>query len=313
MPKIELSAIPASTYKILLVVATAIWGVSFVFMKDIVACIDPAWLIGIRFTSAGLIILAILRKRVMRFISRKVLTMGVVLGILDFTAFLTQTVGLQHTTPGINAFLTATYCVIVPFVWWVVGRKRPSAVNVVTALMAVCGIWLVSVSSTDAGFSLGFGEGMTLVCAFVFAVHIVCVSKFSQHGDVLTMTVIQFITEGLCGLAVGAAFETTPTLAVFTPEVLAQLAFLVLLASIFCFGVQNVALAYVPPAQASLLLSLESVFGVIFGILLYGDVLTARLLIGFAIIFAAIAANETLPSLNLKLPFLKAKCDEKDS
>lgn len=310
MPKIDLDAIPASTYKILLVVATAIWGVSFVFMKDLVACVEPAWLIGIRFTSAGLLILAILRKRVRRFISRKVLFMGIILGILDFTAFLTQTIGLQHTTPGINAFLTATYCVIVPFVWWVVGRKRPSALNVVTALMAVCGIWLVSVSSSDSGLSLGFGEGMTLVCAFVFAVHIVSVSKFSQHGDVLTMTVVQFVTEGLCGLALGALTEQAPTLSTFTPELLGQLAFLVLLASIFCFGVQNIALAHVPPAQASLLLSLESVFGVIFGILLYGDVLTARLVVGFVVIFAAIAANETLPSLDLKrlkLPFSKGK------
>lgn len=300
MHRIDFDAIPASTYKILIVIVTAIWGSSFVMMKDVVSSIEPAWLIGIRFTSAGLILLLILRKHVARFVSRKVLSMGVLLGLFDFSAFLAQTVGLQSVTPGVNAFLTATYCVIVPFVWWIVARRRPTLINIGTALLALVGIWLVSVSSSGAGLSLGFGEGVTLVGAVMFAVHIVFVSKFSRHGDVLVLTVLQFITEGVCGLAVGACFETAPTFATFTPAIVAQLAFLIAFASIFCFGVQNIALAHVPPAQAALLLSLESVFGVVFSILLYGEVLTARLVIGFAIIFAAIAANETLPSLREK-------------
>lgn len=297
MHRIDFDAIPASTYKILIVIVTAIWGSSFVMMKDIVASVEPAWLIGIRFTSAGLILLLILRKHVARFVSRKVVSMGVLLGLFDFSAFLAQTVGLQSVTPGVNAFLTATYCVIVPFVWWAVARRRPTLVNIATALLALVGIWLVSVSSSGAGLTLGFGEGITLVGAVMFAVHIVFVSKFSRHGDVLVLTVLQFITEGACGLLVGACFETAPTLSAFTPAVVAQLAFLIAFASIFCFGVQNIALAHVPPAQAALLLSLESVFGVVFSILLYGEVLTARLVVGFVIIFAAIAANETLPSL----------------
>ena len=55
---------------------------------------------------------------------------GMLLGVFDFSAFWAQTVGLENTTPGINAFLTATYCVIVPFLWWVVARKRPTVFNV---------------------------------------------------------------------------------------------------------------------------------------------------------------------------------------
>lgn len=300
MHRIDFDAIPASTYKILIVIVTAIWGAAFVVMKDVVSVIEPAWLIGIRFTIAGFALLIVLRKHVARFISRKVVSMGILLGIFDFSAFLAQTVGLQSTTPGVNAFLTATYCVIVPFVWWMVARRRPTVINIGTALLALVGIWLVSVSSSGAGLTLGFGEGVTLIGAAMFAVHIVFVSKFSRHGDVIVLTVLQFITEGLCGLAVGACFETAPSLATFTPGIIAQLVFLIIFASIFCFGTQNIALAHVPPAQAALLLSLESVFGVIFSILLYGEVLTARLIIGFAVIFVAIAINETLPSLKEK-------------
>ena len=291
----KLDKVPAGVYKVLIVVATMIWGYSFVVMKDAVEVIPPAWLLGLRFTAAGIILLVILRKRVVRSFSPKVLGMGIVLGILDFSAFFAQTVGLQHTTPGINAFLTATYCVIVPFLWWIIAHRRPTVFNIGAAVLAIAGIWLVSVSSSGEGLSMGLGEGLTLLCALFFAIHIVCVSKFSRFADVLALTAIQFVTEGLCGLALGAGTEVFPAAALADPVIIAQLAFLVIFASIVAFGIQNVALAYVPPAQASLLLSLESVFGVVFSILLYGEMLTLRLIIGFMLIFVAIVVSETFP------------------
>ena len=142
---IALSEIPSWVYKILLVLAAMIWGFSFVVMKDVVTVMPPAWLLGIRFTLAGFILLFILRKRVKAHFSKRALGAGMVLAVFDFSAFLAQTVGLQHTTPGINAFLTATYCVVVPFAWWVLMRKRPSFFNIGAAGIAVVGIWLVSV------------------------------------------------------------------------------------------------------------------------------------------------------------------------
>ena len=66
---------------------------------------------------------------------------GIVLGALDFSGFFTQTVGLQSISPGVNAFLTATYCVIVPFLWWLLARRKPSVANVGAAVIAVVGIW----------------------------------------------------------------------------------------------------------------------------------------------------------------------------
>ena len=136
---------------------------------------------------------------------------------------------------------------------------------------------------------------MTLGCAVVFAAHIVAVSKFAQKCDALTLTVFQFIAEGTLGILVGAATETFPGAAAFTPEIIGQMLFLAVFASVVAFGIQNVSLAHVPPAQASLLLSLESVFGVVFSILLYGEQMTLRLVAGFALIFAAIVISETLP------------------
>ena len=292
---ISLSKIPAWVYKILIILATVIWGFSFVVMKDTVEVLPPAWLLGFRFTTAGIILTAILWKRVRRVFSLKVLGAGALLGVFDFSAFWTQTVGLEYTTPGINAFLTATYCVIVPFLWWIIARRRPTIFNIGAAALAVAGIWLVSVSTGGETLTLGFGEGMTLACALLFAVHIVFTSKFSQVHDVLVLTAIQFVTEGVLGLLVGAGFETLPALSQITPSIVGGMAFLIIFASIVAFGIQNVSLAYVPPAQASLFLSLESVFGVVFSVLLYGEQLTLRLVAGFVLIFVAIVISETFP------------------
>ena len=118
-------AIPAWAYKAAIVVATIIWGYSFVAMKDVVSVLPPAWLLGFRFTFAGVLLTAILWKRVRKAFSGRMLLAGAALGLADFMAFWTQTIGLEHTTPGINAFLTATYCVIVPFLWWIVAHRRP--------------------------------------------------------------------------------------------------------------------------------------------------------------------------------------------
>lgn len=162
-------------------------------------------------------------------------------------------------------------------------------------MLAVVGIWLVSVTGTGAALTIGFGECMTLLGALLFAVHIVFVSKFARKHDVLVLTVFQFLTEGVLGCVMGACFETPPALSVFTPELVASMAFLAVFASVVAFGIQNVSLAYVPPSQASLFLSLESVFGVLFSVMLYGEQIGLRLVMGFALIFVAIVVSETFP------------------
>lgn len=261
-------------------------------MKDVVAVFPPAWLLGIRFVAAGFILLLCLWKRVRSRMSLKLLGAGIVLGALDFSGFFTQTVGLQSISPGVNAFLTATYCVIVPFLWWLLARRKPSVANVGAAVIAVVGIWFVSVNDSGTHLSIGFGEAMTLLCAIFFALHMVYVSKFSRLYDVLVLTVVQFISEGCFGLLLGVTTETFPSTALITPSVIEQMAFLVVFASIIAFGIQNISLSFVPPAQASLLLCLESVFGVLFSVLLYGEILTVRLVFGFALIFIAILMSE---------------------
>lgn len=126
LSNLSLANIPTSVYKVLLLLVTMAWGASFVYMKDMVAVFPPGWLLGIRFTIAGLVILPFLLKRLRLRLTWKALAAGMVMGLLDFLGFFTQTVGLQTVSPGINAFLTAVYVVLVPFMWWVVAKRKPT-------------------------------------------------------------------------------------------------------------------------------------------------------------------------------------------
>lgn len=286
-------ALPSIVYKLMIVAATVIWGLSFVVMKDAVDVLPPSYLIGVRFLSCGVILAVIFFKKLREHFDRAHIANGCFLGLLIFLAFWVQTIGLTDTTPGKNAFLTATYCVLVPFIWWFVARKRPTAYNIAAAILCVAGVGLVSLQGS---FSLRFGDYMTLVCAVLFAVHIVYVAKLSKGRDILVLTVWQFLFGGVCGIAVGACFEVFPPVGVLLdPSFLINMAYLVVFASCVALVFQNVALAHVPPAQGSLFLSLESVFGVLFSVVLYGEELTFKLVAGFCLIFVAILVSEMFP------------------
>lgn len=154
--------LPSWSYKVAIVVATIIWGYSFVSMKDVVAVIPPAWLLGFRFLFAGIVLTAILWKRVRKAFSGKMVLAGTALGLADYLAFWTQTVGLEHTTPGINAFLTATYCVIVPFLWWIIAHRAPDGVQY-RGCRACLGGHLAGVGPVgryDHGFRRGYDAGV---------------------------------------------------------------------------------------------------------------------------------------------------------
>ncbi len=285
---------PTLFYKLLIVVATIIWGFSFVVVKDAVDVVPPAWLMGMRFTATAVILAVAFHKTLRRNLDVSHLMAGAVLGVLSFLGFWIQTIGITDTTPGRNAFLTATYCVMVPFLYWIVAKRRPTVYNLVAAVLCIAGVGFVSLGG-DFSFSMRWGDAMTLLGAVFFAIHMVMVPVFASRHDVMTITIVQIATSGLCGLVIGFSSEPAPNVSVLGIDFWIQLSYLVVFASCLAMVFQNVAQAKIPPAQAALLLSLESVFGVVFSVLLYGEQLTWMLVAGFALIFAAIVISEIFP------------------
>ncbi len=288
----RLDRLPTWAFTAMLFVAAIVWGSGFFVMKEAVDLLRPSTLVGARYMLAAIIMLVIFPRRILGNLTAKQLVPGAVLGVVYFVAFLLQTQGLTDTTPGKSAFLTATYAVMTPFVFWLVGRSRPTLVHIGVAVMAVIGVGLVSL---DAGLAIGWGDGLTLAGAAFFALHIALLGLYTRDCDVFLLTFMQFFMCGLCGLGLGFATEAQPPLeSVLTLSVVGQIVWLAVVCSVIASLGQNVGQTRVPPSQAALILSLESVFGVLFSVLCYGEVLTLRIVAGFVVIFVAIVISETV-------------------
>lgn len=279
-------------YRLLIIAATIIWGSSFVIVKDVTNSMPPAWILVVRFTAAAIIMaVAFLKYRELYF-ERSHVGFGLLFGLAMFLAYYTQTIGITDTTPGKNAFLTGTYCVIVPFLAWVLVRRRPNRYNIVAAVLCIVGIGFISL---DGNLTMRFGDAMTLVCAVFYALHIILVSQFAQGRNIYVLTMWQFVGVAICSLIVGGLFEPMPDWAAVPMDCWISLAYLAVACTMVALLFQNIGQAHLPPASAALLLSLESVFGAAFSVALGAETLTLRIVFGFALVFAAIIISEVLP------------------
>ena len=283
--------------KPMLFAAALIWGTSFFIMKNALDVLPVFFLLAIRFT-AGVVLLALAAGKRWKSFTPDYLWRGAVIGGFLFLAYSVQTFGLSLTTPSKNAFLTAVYCVMVPFLTWAVVKARPDRYNIAAALLCVTGVGLVSLNDQ---LTINAGDLLTLLCAVFYASHIVAVEKVSPGKDITLLTVFQFAFAALYAWICGACTETFPAQALADPAVFLPLAYLCVMATTVALLFQNVGQIWSDPASASVILSLESVFGVLFSVIFYGDPVTGRLLAGFALIFVAVVCSET------KFSFLRRK------
>ena len=283
----------------LIILATIIWGSSFVVMKTSVDVLPTFWLLAIRF-SASAIVLAIVFLPRWKVCDKQYLIGGTVMGFCLFLAYTFQTYGLERTTPGKNAFFTAVYCVIVPFLYWLIAKRRPDKFNVLAAFLCIGGIALVSVTGSNAS-AFNFGDVLTLIGGFFFAAHIVAVAKYSEGRDIFILTTLQFASFALFSWLGVLITRPALTPGVFDQNLIFGLAYLVIFASCGALLFQNIGQKYTPAATAAVLLSLEAPFGVLFSILFANERPTPLMFVGFALIFLAVVCSET------KFSFLRRK------
>ncbi len=285
--------------KLALFLATVIWGSSFVIIKDAVNLITPNFLMAIRFTGAFVILSAIFCKK-LRGITRDMLWRGAIMGACLFFAYFFQTLGVMRTTPGKNAFLTAIYCVLVPFMAWIMGSKRPDRWNIIAAFICITGIGLISLQEN---FSMGLGDILTLIGGFFYSCHMVAVAKYGENRDPVVMTILQFAAAAVIFWVATFVYDGGVRPVPF--KVIPSIAYL----CIFCTGaallLQNFGQKHTSPSAAALILTFESVFGTLFSIIMGREEgLSVRIVFGFVFVFLAVVVSET------KLSFLKKKKGE---
>ena len=283
-----------------LLCATVVWGSAFVSMKQTLEAITPMYLLAFRFTIAAAFMAVVLLPR-LRKLDAGGWKAGALLGFWLAASYITQTYGLRHTTASNNAFLTAIYVVVVPFLNIAFNKTRLRAAHLVAAAAAFGGIALLSLKAAanagaEAGmadayptllFGLRLGDALTILCGICFAVHIMFLGRHARDRDPATLTAVQFATTAAICWAAAPFVEGAPPIAAIAPPAMLNLLYLSLICTLFCFLMQAVGQRRLPETLTSILMAFESVFGAAFSIALLGDPLTPRIFAGFALLFGA--------------------------
>ncbi len=278
-----------------LLLMSIIWGSSFFILKNTLESVPTLYVLAIRFSGAA-ILLCLFGVRELKKLDGRYLLGGALMGLCLLAAYVLQTFGLTLTTPGKNAFLTATYCVIAPFLGWLLLRRRPGGYNILAAFVCIVGIGFVSLNND---FSINPGDALTLCCGLFYALHILVTDSYAQGRSALLLTMIQFAVAG--ALAWIAALLTEPFPTQIPANAAISIVYLCVMCSALCNFLQTFGQKYTPAAGTAILMTLESVFGAVFSALFYHERFSLKLLIGFALIFSAVLISET------KLSFLRKK------
>lgn len=286
--------------------AAAIWGFAFVVVKDSLAYISPLYMIALRFSIAAIVMIIVFFRRLRRINKAYLLKAGLV-GVFLFLGYLTQTVGCNFTTPGKNAFFTTVYVVIVPFLSWAVLKKRPAWFVFLAVFLQIAGIAFLSLGEDmRAGISLNYGDVLTLVCGVFFALQMFYQGEFSKSGeetDPILYALIEFTVAAILAWLIAPFYDMEKSTLSFrfqpfpyemlrNGKCVVSVLYLGIGSTAFAFALQNIGLKYLKSSFATILLSFESAFGMLFSVLIpvngVRETLTLWGIVGCALIFGAV-------------------------
>ena len=279
---------------LLLLLTAMIWGAAFVAQSVSMDYIGPFTFLCSRSILGGVVLLPVIalmdkkkdtdEKEEPANHKKTLLMGGLACGAALFVASAFQQIGIQETTAGKAGFITAMYMVLVPIAGLFLGKKTGGKVWGAVAV-ALVGMYLLCFSGGGLG-AINRGDLMEMVCALGFTVHILVIDHFSGRVDGVKMSCIQFFVCGVLAFFAMIIFEepnVQDILAAWMPIVYAGL-----MSSGVGYTLQIVAQKDTDPTVASLLMSLESVFSLVFGWILLHEAMSARELIGCVLMFAAI-------------------------
>ena len=221
--------------------------------------------------------------RQIRKTDKQTIRRGAILGFLQLTALFIQLFALQYTTTAKQSFLAATYVLFTPFIARLMLHKKILPQNYIASVLALAGIAFLSLRGSE---EIQIGDFITIAFALIFSIQIVLIGQYSQNSDVIQLTFYQLLSSAvLAGIA--AVCTGLPAEAISMRSWMGIL-YLGVVNTAVAFGVQNFAQKYTSESHAALLLSLESVFGLLLSIWFYNAAVTIWMGIGCALIFAAL-------------------------
>lgn len=286
--------------RLALLVTAIVWGSSLVVISSTADFFNPNFLLGLRFSIAFILLCIIFAKK-LKLLNKGYLLNGGIIGFMLFLAYSSQTFGVTVAggLPGRSGFLSASYCVIVPFLAWAVNHTKPDKFNIISAVLCVVGIALTCIQELIAGASVAISAGdyYALLSGFLFAGHIVTVSKFAKGKDTILITILQFGFAAIFSIIATIVFEDNSA-TVWTKESIVPVLYLSVICTAIALLFQNIGQKHTDPSAVAIILGLESVFSIIFSVIFRGESVDICSLLGFVLIFIAIIVSET------KLKFL---------
>jgi drug/metabolite transporter (DMT)-like permease len=289
---------------LLLLAVVALWGATFVLVKDALADASPLIFNLLRMTLA-LLCLALIYRKHLRRITRTSLVAGAMVGAALAAGYQFQTAGLARTTPSKSAFITGLVVVLVPLLaaipWMRSKTMRPPRLNAWGgAILAFAGVVLLTTPAHtpwSESFNLAhlnLGDLLTLGCAFGFALHVIALAHTSVRIDLPQLATLQL---GFCALYMAATLPLEHHHYLhMTPRLVVSLLIVALLATAAAFTIQSWAQQFLPATHTALILALEPVFAATTSYLVIGEHLGARGFGGVVLILAGMALTELYPS-----------------
>lgn len=267
---------------VLLVAVTAVWGSTFFLIRDLVQSVPSEDFLAVRFTIAALIMLVVFRRAVAR-LTRRDWAVGLAIGVVYAVAQLLQTVGLEHTSASLSGFLTGLYVVLTPVLGALLLHDRVPRSTWAAVALSLAGVAALSLG--DLGHvAFGTGELLTVVAAAVYALHIVLLGRASSAELATGLATVQIVAVAVVtSIAALPSGLTTPTSA----GGWASLLYMAVVAGAVAMWAQTWAQAHLPASRAAIVMTLEPVFAAGFAVALGGERLTARMLLGGALVLAA--------------------------
>ncbi len=264
-----------------LLTTAIIWGGGFIAGKMALSGYTPLTLLAFRFSAAAFFI-GILFFRTISLSTKKAIKSGLFLGLIQFCGMVMQTVGLRMTTPGKQAFLVSSYVVFVPLLSWLVLRRTPLKKELFAAFLAIIGLACISLNES---LTIGTGDLLSIGFAIAFGFQIVMTDRYSKGSNPICVTFFQCLCAGVLSLICAFSIEGTPHITWGTP--FWGIVYLVLCNTVLALLLQNIGQRYTSGTAASILFSLESVFGFVFSVLLLQETVTPKILFGCALVFFA--------------------------
>ncbi len=271
---------------IILWITAVFWGLGYLGTDVLLTSgMNPNALVGARFLIAGITLSIIFHKR-LKF--RKQDLLGPLLvGIVLYLGFMTQTIAMNYTTTTNVSFITGTNVVFVPIFGYLFYKKTIASKHLVSVALTLIGIQLL----TGGIEELMLGDLIAIIGAMFFALHIVLISHYSKKVDIIKLAVGQMI---VCGVLALLVMPTTGVsmLGEIQKVNIYVLIWVGLIPSALCFLLQNIGLKYTDEARGSIILATESLWGAFFAILFLNEPFTAMILIGGTFLFSAVLVDE---------------------